>query len=115
MTLAQYRILTMIGSSPQRAGRLAERAALSKSTLTGVLDGLTGHGWVRRVEIVGDRRGVGLELTTEGRHARERAEAALVERLAFLLGLVDDADAPTAVAGLDVLRRALVGAWQARR
>jgi len=41
MTLAQYRILTMIGSSPQRAGRLAERATMSKSALTGLLDGVT--------------------------------------------------------------------------
>ena len=67
MTLAQYRILTMIGTSPQRAGRLAERATLSKSALTGLLDGLTARGWVRRIEIEGDRRGVGLELTDDRR------------------------------------------------
>lgn len=115
MTLAQYRILTMIGSSPQRAGRLAERAALSKSTLTGLLDGLTARSWVRRTEIEGDRRGVGLELTSVGGLARARAEQALVARLASMLDLVDPADRPVAVAGLDVCRRALHAAWQAKR
>jgi DNA-binding MarR family transcriptional regulator len=115
MTLAQYRILTMIGSSPQRAGHLAERAALSKSTLTGVLDGLTARGWVLRTEIEGDRRGVGLELTDAGSQARIRAERALVQRLQHVLDFVDVEERPAAVAGLDVCRRALHAAWQAKR
>jgi DNA-binding MarR family transcriptional regulator len=113
MTLPQYRILTLIGSSPQRAGRLAQRAALSKSTLTGLLDALAARGWVRRMQIDGDRRGVGLELTLEGRTARERAEVVLVERLQHYLGFVSDDDRAAAAAGLAVLHRVVVAAWQA--
>jgi DNA-binding MarR family transcriptional regulator len=115
MTLAQYRILTMIGSSPQRAGRLAARAALSKSALTGLLDGLVGRGWVRRIEIEGDRRGVGLELTDGGAAARQVAEQALVERLERYLGFVEECDRTQALAGLVVLRRAVDAAWQAKQ
>jgi DNA-binding MarR family transcriptional regulator len=115
MTLAQYRILTMVGSSPQRAGRLASKATLSKSTLTGLLDGLTARGWVRRIEIEGDRRGVGLELTPAGAAAREAAEAALVERLEHYLAFVNDRDRAEALAGLTVLHHAFDAAWQARQ
>lgn len=115
MTLAQYRILTMIGISPQRAGRLAERAALSKSTLTGLLDGLSARGWVRRTKIEGDRRGVGLELTVDGGRARARAERALVAQLALVLDFVDADERPAAVAGLDACRRALHAVWQAKQ
>ncbi len=115
MTLAQYRILTMIGTSPERAGRLAQRAALSKSTLSGLLDGLVGRGWVRRIEIDGDRRGVGLELTPEGATAREAAELALVERMAHYLGFVDARDRAAALRGLTALRHGLEAAWQAKR
>ena len=115
MTLAQYRILTMIGTSPQRAGRLAAKATLSKSTLTGLLDGLVARGWVRRVEIEGDRRGVGLELTPAGSVARADAEQALVARLEHYLAFVDDADRAAALAGLTAVHHALDAAWEARR
>jgi long-chain acyl-CoA synthetase len=115
MSLAQYRILTMIGSSPQRAGRLAQRAALSKSTLTGLLDGLVTRGWVRRIEIEGDRRGVGLELTDEGSAARIAAEVALVERMEHYLGFVGARDRAAALGGLAALHRAVQASWQAKR
>ena len=76
MTLAQYRILTMIGTSPAaRRAAGASGPTLSKSTLTGLLDGLAARGWVRRIEIEGDRRGVGLELTDEGVAARQAGRA----------------------------------------
>ena len=115
MSLAQYRILTMVGSSPQRAGRLAQRAALSKSTLTGLLDGLVTRGWVRRIEIEGDRRGVGLELTDEGGAAQLTAQTLLTERTERYLGFLDQRDRATALAGLTALHRAVQASWQARQ
>jgi len=115
MTLAQYRILTMIGTSPERAGRLAQRATLSKSTLSGLLDGLVGRGWLQRIEIDGDRRGVGLELTPAGTAARADAERALVARMEHYLGFVDARDRAAALRGLTALRHGLEAAWQAKR
>ena len=57
MTLPQFRVLSLIASSPERAGRIATLAGVSRPSLTGVLDGLVQRGWVRRVDVDGDRRG----------------------------------------------------------
>src|SRR3954469_5211314 len=81
MTLPQFRVLSLIASSPERASRVAEKAAVSRPSLTGLLDGLETRGWVRRVEVEGDRRGVGLEVPPEGRAALRAAEHAAEVRL----------------------------------
>src|SRR4051812_49446936 len=77
MTLPQFRVMTLIASSPERANRLAERAAVSRPSLTGLLDGLEAKGWVQRVTVAGDRRGVSLAGTAEGAAALARGERAM--------------------------------------
>jgi len=106
MTLPQFRVLSLIASSPERAGRIATLAGVSRPSLTGVLDGLTQRGWVRRVEVDGDRRGVSLEITEDGRAALDRAQAATGERLADVLDHLDVADRGAVLDGLAVLGRA---------
>jgi DNA-binding MarR family transcriptional regulator len=86
MTLPQFRVLSLIASSPERASRIAEKAAVSRPSLTGLLDGLEVRGWVRRVDVDGDRRGVGLEVTAAGRAALRAAERAATARLDTVLG-----------------------------
>ncbi len=94
MTLPQFRVLTLIGSSPERASRLAEKAAVSRPSLTGLLDGLEARGWVQRVQVEGDRRGVSLELTRTGATALRHAERAMAAELDAVLGTdSDDRDA----------------------
>ena len=56
--------------------RLAERAAVSRPSLTGLLDGLEARGWVQRVGVEGDRRGVSLAVTPLGSAALKHAEQA---------------------------------------
>ena len=85
MTLPQFRVLTLVASSPERANRIAEMAAVSRPSLTGLLDGLEARGWVRRVDVVGDRRGVLLEVTTAGTQALANADAAMSTALGELL------------------------------
>src|SRR6185295_13564135 len=80
-----FRVLTLIGSSPERASRLAERAAVSRPSLTGLLDGLETRGWVQRVQVEGDRRGVSLELTRTGATALRHAERAMTAELDAVL------------------------------
>jgi DNA-binding MarR family transcriptional regulator len=106
MTLPQFRVLSLIASSPERAGRIASLAGVSRPSLTGVLDGLTQRGWVRRVEVDGDRRGVSLEITADGRAALDRAQAATGERLADVLDLLDVADRGAVLDGLALLGQA---------
>src|SRR3954454_18033446 len=101
MTLPQFRVLSLIASSPERASRVAEKAAVSRPSLTGLLDGLEARAWVRRVEVDGDRRGVGLEVTAEGRAALRAAERAAETRLEHVLAELPADERRAVLAGLD--------------
>jgi DNA-binding MarR family transcriptional regulator len=106
MSLPQFRVLSLIASSPERASRIAEKAAVSRPSLTGVLDGLEGRGWIRRVEVDGDRRGVGLEVTREGRVALRAAEHAAQARLDHVLAELPADQRRAVIVGLNALRGA---------
>src|SRR3954447_23967020 len=103
MTLPQFRVLSLIASSPERASRVAEKAAVSRPSLTGLLDGLETRGWVRRVEVDGDRRGVGLEVTPEGRAALRAAEQAAEARVEHVLEELSDKERHAILTGLTAL------------
>src|ERR1035438_4548682 len=85
LTPQQYRILKLAGAGGERSGRLAERLALGKPTLTATADGLVAAGYAQREAEVGDRRVVRLCLTAAGRAALERADAAYADWLGPLL------------------------------
>jgi DNA-binding MarR family transcriptional regulator len=114
MTLPQFRVLTLIASSPERANRLAERAAVSRPSLTGLLDGLEAKGWVQRVDVEGDRRGVSLEVTAAGAEALKHAERAMTAELDEVLRSAGD-DRARVIAGLDALGTAIKEHHHARR
>lgn len=106
MTLPQFRVLSIITSSPERANRIAEKAAMSRPSLTGLLDGLEARGWVQRVEVEGDRRGVSLEVTLAGEVALRDAEKAMTAELDRVLAS-SPADREDVVRGLDALAHAI--------
>ena len=87
LSLAQLRILTLVANDPVRASVLADGAALSRPTLTGVLEGLVTKGLVTRCAVDGDKRGVTLSITAEGRDALDHA---VTESTAALAELLDD-------------------------
>jgi DNA-binding MarR family transcriptional regulator len=105
LTLPQYRLLAMVATGDRQASQLAGRLALSKPTITGVVDGLVERGLLERSEVAGDRRAVHLTLTAAGRQALNTTEAAMAERLARVLDRCDDPE--LAMAGLAQLGRAL--------
>jgi len=107
MTLPQFRVLALIATSPERANRLASKAAISRPSLTGLLDGLVGRGWIRRVDVDDDRRGVVLEITATGRDALAAADALMRDRIDHLLDAVPPTDRTAALEGLAVLGVAL--------
>jgi DNA-binding MarR family transcriptional regulator len=107
MTLPQFRVMALIASSPERANRLAERAAVSRPSLTGLLDGLEARGWVERVTVEGDRRGVSLELTRAGAAALKQAERAMMTELADVLGSASASERAAVVEGLGALGHAI--------
>lgn len=110
LTLAQLRVLGIVSSNPGRASRLAERAALSRPTLSGLLDGLVGRGWVVRDAVAGDRRGVHLAITESGRRVLRHGELEAAAALGVLLAELAPA---TALAAADALA-SLGGAVEAR-
>jgi DNA-binding MarR family transcriptional regulator len=107
MTLPQFRVLSLVASSPERAGRIAAKAAMSRPTLSGLLDGMVARGWVRRSDVDGDRRGVQLELTSEGFGALETARHALAGRVGTLLTHADDESRARALDGMAALAQAI--------
>ena len=93
----QYRVLVSLAEGKAAASALADRLAVSKPSVTAVVDGLVERGLVERRHEVADRRRVAHELTPAGRR---------------LLIAADEEAA--AMSGLDVWRRALDAARDAK-
>ncbi|HUR78057.1 MAG TPA: MarR family transcriptional regulator [Acidimicrobiales bacterium] len=107
VTLQQYRVLTLITNSPDRASRIAQGADVTRPSLTGLLDGLVAKGWVERSDVDGDRRGVSLAMTSAGAQAYDEARTAMADALQDLIGHADESTARRALDGLVALHQAL--------
>jgi DNA-binding MarR family transcriptional regulator len=90
LTLPQYRLLVMVASGDQRASKLAVRLALSKPTVTAVVEGLVERGYLTRSEVSGDRRAMDLNLTETGCQALAATDVAMAQRLASVMRHCDD-------------------------
>jgi long-chain acyl-CoA synthetase len=106
LTLPQYRVLILLGGGKEAASALAEKLAVSRPSVTGVVDGLVARGLVERHHDRDDRRRVGHELTAGGRRLLETAEAEIERRLGGIAAL-SPVGAAAAFAGLDPWREAL--------
>jgi DNA-binding MarR family transcriptional regulator len=89
LTLAQYRLLAMIGGGAERASEIAGRLALTKPTVSATVDTLVERGLIAR-GVADDRRALRLQLTAEGHTALQAAERAMRARLDDVLARVDD-------------------------
>src|SRR5450755_5118627 len=106
LTLPQYRVLILLDGGQEAASALAEKLAVSRPSVTGVVDGLVARGLVERHHDRDDRRRVGHELTAGGRRLLETAEAEIERRLGGIAAL-SPVGAAAAFAGLDPWREAL--------
>ena len=108
LSLPQYRILMFLAEGSVAASALADSLAVSRPSVTAVVDGLVSRGLVERRHDEGDRRRVGHALTEEGRRVLEEADAAVNARLAEIASfLSDEGDAAAAFEGLEKWRLAL--------
>jgi long-chain acyl-CoA synthetase len=82
LTLSQYRILIILGEGKEAASSLADKLAVSRPSITAVVDGLVARGLVERHADLGDRRRVSHDITAAGLDTLERADSAVDERLA---------------------------------
>ena len=90
LTLPQYRVLGILDRGPEASSALAEKLAVSRPSVTGVVDGLTARGLARRDHDPADRRRIGIELTDDGRRLLHQADAEVERRLHEIAGHLDD-------------------------
>lgn len=90
LTVSQYRVLATLDGGCEAASKLAEKLAVSRPSVTGVVDGLVARGFVERSQGDGDRRRVQVDLTPAGRLALASADAAIEQRLDRIDELIAD-------------------------
>lgn len=108
LSLPQYRILMFLDEGAVVASKLADHLAVSRPSVTAVVDGLVARGLVERRHDEKDRRRVGHSLTPEGARVLTAADDAIDARLREIAGFLDDeGGAAEAFNGLDRWRGAL--------
>ncbi len=90
LSMAQYRTLLYLLGGSRRAGELAAANAVTKPTVSSMINGLRQQGWVAdAVDETGDGRVTRIELTPAGRARLARFEEELADRMEVLLPGVD--------------------------
>jgi long-chain acyl-CoA synthetase len=85
LTPSQYRILMFLADGSAQASMMADHLAVSRPSVTAVVDGLVGRGLVDRRHDELDRRRVRHSITTEGERLLGEADAALADTLDAVL------------------------------
>jgi DNA-binding MarR family transcriptional regulator len=111
LTLPQYRVLGILDRGPEASSVLAEKLAVSRPSVTGVVDGLVARGLARRDHDAADRRRIGIELTDDGRQLLAHADTEVERRLHEIAAHLDDPGSAFAglgpwLAGLEAHRSA---------
>ena len=92
LSMAQYRTLLYLLGGSRRAGELAAANAVTKPTVSAMINGLRQQGWVAdAADETGDGRVTRVELTEAGKLRLERFEAELAQRMEALLPGTDRA------------------------
>ena len=108
LSLPQYRILMFLDEGTTVPSQLANHLAVSRPTITSVVDGLVARGLVERHHHHNDRRRIAHALTPAGRDLLEVADRNVDARLKEIAGHLDEeAQVEEALQGLDWWRRAL--------
>ncbi|HWF17390.1 MAG TPA: MarR family winged helix-turn-helix transcriptional regulator [Acidimicrobiales bacterium] len=92
LSMAQYRTLLYLLGGSRRAGELAAANAVTKPTVSAMINGLRQQGWVgEAVDEAGDGRVTRIELTPAGRARLAEFEEELAARMEELLPGVERA------------------------
>ena len=90
LSMAQYRTLLYLLGGSKRAGELAAANAVTKPTVSSMINSLRREGWVAdTTDETGDGRATRVELTAAGRERVARFEEGLAGRMEELLPGVD--------------------------
>jgi long-chain acyl-CoA synthetase len=113
LSLPQYRVMVFLAEGSAGASALAGTLAVSRPTITVVVDGLVAKGFVERHGDEVDRRKVHHRLTPAGRRALTHADEVVAARLADLAEHLHPVDAERAVVGLTLWGKAMAAARRA--
>ena len=109
VSLPQYRVLMLLEKEPEGASVVADELAVTRPTITAIIDGLVGRGLVDRAPDPADRRRVRLRLTTEGRAVLAKADATADARMSAMVAHLDSAAIrKAAIRGVEAWRTALM-------
>jgi long-chain acyl-CoA synthetase len=115
LTPPQYRVLFSLAEGSALTSVLADQLAVTRPTVSAVVDGLVERGLIERRHDPADRRRVALTLTDQGLELLAAADDAIATRLDDIAGFLGDkGKAKGAIAGLDSWRQALDGARAAK-
>ncbi len=103
ISMAQYRTLLYLMGGARRAGELAAANAVTKPTVSSMINSLREHGWVADVVDPSDGRVTKVELTPAGWERVDRFETELADCMEALLPGIS----------LDELRQTLAGIYDA--
>lgn len=110
LSLPQYRALAFLDAGSSAPTALAGHLAVTKPSITALVDGLVARGYVERRPDPEDRRRVVHTLTPAGQAALARADVAVEAALDRLLARLPEPDRTTARHGLRPWARALAAA-----
>lgn len=107
LTLPQYRALLFLGSGTAAPSTLAGQLAVTRPTITALMDGLVARGLVRRRQDPEDRRRTEHLITPEGSRSLRDADRVVAQRLASIAGHLSSREATRAREGLALWGRAI--------
>jgi DNA-binding MarR family transcriptional regulator len=81
LSLPHYRVLAAVSAGEEIASRVAARLALGRPAVSAAVAALAERGFLVRVDVAGDQRAAGLQLTEAGWAALARADAAMAAEL----------------------------------
>jgi long-chain acyl-CoA synthetase len=90
LTPSQYRVLCLLAAGSAQASAMADHLAVTRPSVTAVVDGLVSRGLVERRHDELDRRRVGHTITTAGVDLLEQADAVLNHGLEEVLDHAPD-------------------------
>lgn len=108
VSLPQYRVLMLLERQPEGASVVADELAVTRPTVTAIIDGLVARHLVDRALDSTDRRRVRLLITADGQALLAKSDAAVEDSMAALLEkLGNTSDKKAALRGLALWREAL--------
>jgi len=109
LSIADWRVLSIIASGEGSPSRVADRLLLSRPTISATLDSLGKRGLIERTTMPDDARAASISLSIDGADQLERAKVRMSRQLELLCDRTPDASQViSALAQLDVAIEAAV-------